>query len=272
MRAFACAVMALAFGCFAFEAAALDGCRPIASRPVTIMPAALASDEVSLTFIGHSSFLIESPAGVTVETDYNDYVRSGRVPVIATMNRAHSTHYANAPDPGIRHLLRGWDPSGRGAAEHDVAERDVRVRNVPTNIRSFYGGEGTIPDGNSIFLIEVAGLCIAHLGHLHHTLVPAHLRDIGRVDIALVPVDGTMTLDLDGMMEVIAALDPAIVVPMHVFGPSTLRRFLERAAQTRRVEWHGGPELIVARSRLTREPRVVVMPGSDPREAWIMRR
>ena len=159
----------------------------------------------------------------------------------------------------------------RGAAEHDVTERDVRVRNVPTNIRDF-GSGGTIPDGNSIFLFEVAGLCIVHLGHLHHTLVPAHLRDIGRVDIALVPVDGTMTLDLDGMLEVIATLDPAIVVPMHVFGPSTLARFLARAEQTRRVEWHGGPELIVARSRLTREPRIVVLPGTDPREAWIMRR
>ena len=271
MRGLARAAMALAFGCVAFEAAAVDGCRPIASRAVPIERVALAADEVSFTFIGHSSFLIESPSGVTVETDYNDYVRSGRVPTIATMNRAHSTHYSNAPDPGIRHLLRGWDPTGQGAAEHDVTERDVRVRNVPTNIRSFYGGTGTIPDGNSMFLIEVAGLCIIHLGHLHHTLVPAHLRDIGRVDIALVPVDGTMTLDLDGMMEVIAALDPAIVVPMHVFGPSTLRRFLDRAAQTRRIEWHGGTELIVARSRLTREPRVVVMPGTHPRESWIMR-
>ena len=53
-----------------------------------------------LTFIGHATFLIESPTGVTIETDYNDYVRSGRVPTIATMNRAHSTHYASAPDPG----------------------------------------------------------------------------------------------------------------------------------------------------------------------------
>jgi L-ascorbate metabolism protein UlaG (beta-lactamase superfamily) len=256
--------------CIAAVPALADICRPIAFRGAPVHRASLANDEVRLTFVGHATFLVESPRGVTIETDYNDYVRSGRVPTIATMNRAHSTHYSFAPDSGIAHVLRGWNPDGGTAAEHDLVTGDVRVRNVPTNIRGVAGG--TRSDGNSIFLFEVAGLCIAHLGHLHHTLAPSHLREIGRVDIALVPVDGTLTLDLDGMMEVIASLDPAIVVPMHVFGPSTLNRFLTRIERERRVAFHPTPEIVLARGRLPPEPQVLVMPGTHPRYAWVGRR
>ena len=57
---------------------------------------------------------------------------------------------------------------------------DVRIRNVSTNIRS-YGG-ATEYDGNSIFVFEVAQMCIAHLGHLHHTLSPEHLKKLGRTE------------------------------------------------------------------------------------------
>jgi hypothetical protein len=78
------------------------------SSPADYRPAALKPTEVRLTFVGHSTWLIESAAAVRIATDYNDYVRPQVVPEIATMNRAHTTHYSNFPDPGIRHVLKGW--------------------------------------------------------------------------------------------------------------------------------------------------------------------
>jgi L-ascorbate metabolism protein UlaG (beta-lactamase superfamily) len=45
-----------------------------------------------------------------------------------------------------------------------------------------------IKDGNSIFIFEVAGLCIGHLGHLHHKLDENHFAAIGRLDIVMVPI------------------------------------------------------------------------------------
>src|ERR1700687_2639539 len=69
---------------------------------------ALGEGEVRLTYVGHSTFLIESPRLVRIATDYNDYVKPKVVPDIVTMNHAHTTHYTNAPDPGIRFVLRGW--------------------------------------------------------------------------------------------------------------------------------------------------------------------
>jgi L-ascorbate metabolism protein UlaG (beta-lactamase superfamily) len=162
------------------------------------------------------------------------------------------------PDPGIAHVLRGWG-SPDGPARHDLQVRDVRVRNVPTNIRDW--GSGTEYDGNSIFVFEIAGLCIAHLGHLHHTLEPSQLRKLGRIDILLVPVDGSYTLDLDGMMEVLRDIDPCLVIPMHFFGPATLARFLDRARERYQVTYAPSASLVVSREKLPTQARVIVLPG-----------
>jgi Beta-lactamase superfamily domain len=94
-----------------------------------IRRANFAADRLKLTFVGHSTFLIESPQGVTVATDHNDYIRPSATPQVATMNKAHSTHYSNVPDPGIQQVLRGWNPKG-GRVDHDITVGDLRIRNV----------------------------------------------------------------------------------------------------------------------------------------------
>jgi L-ascorbate metabolism protein UlaG (beta-lactamase superfamily) len=135
----------------------------------------------------------------------------------------------------------------------------VRVRNVPTNIRDWAGG--TERYGNSIFIFEIANLCIAHLGHLHHTLTPQQLNEIGRPDVVMAPVDGNLTLDLDGMMEVLVALKPQLIIPMHFFNQYTLAEFLDRARQHWDVEQAEIPSLVVSKATLPTNPKVVVLPG-----------
>src|SRR5947208_6359846 len=157
--------------------------------------ASLKDGEVRINYVGHSTFLLESPKLVRIATDFNDYVKPSLLPDIVTMNHAHSTHYTDRPDPGIKHVLRGWRDDGRPTG-WDLQYLDVRVRSVATNIRDYSGG--TERHGNSIFIFEVANLCVAHLGHLHHTLNQQQLNEIGRVDVVLVPVDGSYTLDLEG--------------------------------------------------------------------------
>jgi len=222
---------------------------------------ALNSDQVRVTYSGHSTFLVESPQLVRIATDYNDYVRPPILPDIVTMNHAHSTHYTDQPDPRIPHVLRGWGPSPDLPARHDVQVRDVRVRNVPTNIRDWASG-GTERHGNSIFVFEMANMCIAHLGHLHHTLTQQQLDEIGRIDVVFVPVDGTMTLDTDGMIEVLEGLKAQLMIPMHFFSSYTLHRFLERArAQKWEVETAAVPSTVVSKTTLPATPKVLVLPG-----------
>jgi L-ascorbate metabolism protein UlaG (beta-lactamase superfamily) len=221
---------------------------------------ALNPDQVRITYSGHSTFLIESPQLVRIATDYNDYVRPPVLPDIVTMNHAHSTHFTDRPDPRIPHVLRGWGPSPNEPARHDVQVRDVRVRNVPTNIRDWRGG--TERHGNSIFIYEVANMCLAHLGHLHHTLSQQQLNEIGRVDVLFVPVDGNMTLDLEGMMEVLQAIKAPLMVPMHYFSIFTLNRFLDRVREQQwEVENSAVPSFVISKTTLPAAQKVMVLPG-----------
>ena len=41
--------------------------------------------------------------------------RTGRLPDVVTMNRAHGTHYTLFPDPKIPHVLHGWGENGQPA-------------------------------------------------------------------------------------------------------------------------------------------------------------
>ena len=226
--------------------------------PVAARLAALASDQVRITFIGHATFLIESPRLVRIATDYNDYVKPPVMPDIITMNHAHSTHYTDRPDAAIKYVLRGWRDDGKPAS-YDISYEDVRVRNVPTNIRDWNGG--TERYGNSIFIFEVGGLCIAHLGHLHHTLTQQQLDDMGRVDVVMAPVDGSYTLDTEGMIDVLGAIKAPLIIPMHFFSTYGLDRFLQQLGSKYPVDYNETPSLVVSRAALPPTPKVVVLPG-----------
>lgn len=229
------------------------------AQPVSLLLAQKTAERaVHITFVGHSTFLIESAGGIRIATDYNDYVRPEVIPDIATMNRAHSTHYTLTPDPSIKHVLRGWG-EGSAPAQHELEFGDVYVRNVPTNIRDWQGG--TIYSQNSIFVFEIAGLCIAHLGHLHHTLTPAHLDAMGRIDIVLVPVDGSFTLNTDGMVEVLKQIDAPVAIPMHMFGEATLQRFLEKMGQIYEVQRKASASIALSRTTLPKTRTMIVLPG-----------
>lgn len=227
--------------------------------PSLIQRAQLKLGDTRVSYVGHSTFLLETQRGIRIATDYNDYVRPAVVPEIATMNRAHTTHYTNNPDPGIAHVLRGWNPDG-GHAQHDISLEDVRVRNVPTNIRTYAGG--TDVWGNSIFVFETGNLCIGHLGHLHHTLTTQQLAQIGQLDVVLVPVDGSFTLDVQGMVEVLKALKAPLMIPMHYFSSYTLERFLQEARPHFEVEMSEVPTVVVSRATLPKTPKILVLPGN----------
>jgi L-ascorbate metabolism protein UlaG (beta-lactamase superfamily) len=107
----------------------------------------------------------------------------------------------------------------------------------------------------------MANLCIAHLGHLHHTLTQQQLDEIGKVDVVLVPVDGNMTLDLEGMIEVLTSFKAQLMIPMHYFSRYTLERFLVRAKEQWDVEIAELPSLTISKASLPAKPKVLVLPG-----------
>jgi L-ascorbate metabolism protein UlaG (beta-lactamase superfamily) len=227
--------------------------------------APLAAETVRINYVDHATFLIETHRGLTAATDFTGFLGlTETIPDVVTMNHAHSTHFTAFPDPAIPHVLRGWNPDG-GPAEHHLDLSEMLVRNVSTDIRSRFGGSTVEPFGNSIFIFEVAGLCIGHLGHLHHEPTPEQYAMIGRVDVVMAPVDGGLTLELPAMIRVLKRLRSSIVVPMHWFGPASLEQFLTGMAADFAVERREENWIEVSLDALPPRPTVVVL-SPDPLE------
>jgi hypothetical protein len=179
---------------------------------------------VRISYVNHAMFLLQTPGGLSAVTDYTGFLGATEfVPTVATMNNAHGTHWTSQPDPEIPHVLEGWATGGQ-PRDHHLDLGEMLVRNVHTDVRS--GFEGVRPDGNSIFVFEVEGLCIGHLGHLHHYPDDAQLAAIGRLDVVMAAVDGGTTLDLPTMIELLKRFKSSIVIPMHWFSAYTLESFL----------------------------------------------
>src|SRR3954471_9023255 len=241
-------------------------CLAMAQGAPRIVPASLrrsaAADEVAITYAGHSTYLIDTPAGLRIATDYNGAYRSGRLPDVATMNRAHGTHYTLFPQAGIAHVLHGWGDDGQ-PARILLRTGDVLIRNVTTDIRRYFGedfGGPMIRDGNSIFIFEVAGLCIGHLGHLHHKLDDSHFAAIGRLDILMVPIDGTYTMSLDGISEIARRLRASVVLPMHRFA-TPLDDFMRRIGGQFEIDRRNARTLRISSDTLPAAPTVIILDG-----------
>ena len=235
---------------------------PPRATPVSLRRIAAKIAEVALTCAGQSPSYSEPAGGVRIAPAYTGAYRTGRLPDVATMNRAHGTHYTLFPDRSIQHVLHGWGEDGKAA---HISRRvgDVYIRNVTTDIRRYYGddgGGGMVKDGNSIFIFEVAGLCIGHLGHLHHKLDDSHFAAIGRLDIVMVPVDGSYTMSLDGVSDITRRLRASVVLPMHRF-MTPLDDFMRKIGQQFEIDMRSERTLKISRDSLPATPTVIILDG-----------
>jgi L-ascorbate metabolism protein UlaG (beta-lactamase superfamily) len=216
----------------------------------------VAADTVRIRYLQHSMFLIQTAGGLSVATDFTGFLGTPDfVPTVVTMNHAHSSHFTNFPDPRIPNVLPGWGNFGEGI-EHYLDLGEMLVRNVSTDIRSGYGVE---TKGNSIFVFEVAGLCIGHLGHLHHEPNPQQYAAIGRLDVVMAAVDGGMTVDLPTMIRILKRLRSSVVIPMHWFSGGALDHFLTGMSDDFLIERPGGSEATVSLHGLPSRPTILVL-------------
>ncbi|SDI67878.1 MBL fold metallo-hydrolase [Lutimaribacter saemankumensis] len=210
-----------------------------------------------ITYVAHASFLIQTPGGINAVTDYTGFIGNvDLIPDVVTMNHAHSTHWTPSPDPAIPHVLPGWGEEFGQGIEHRLDLGEMYIRNVPTDIRSYGGVE---EKGNSIFVFEVEGLCIGHLGHLHHEPDEAQYAALGRLDVVMAAVDGGMTLDLPTMLKVLKRLKSSVVIPMHWFQDLSLQAFLDGMSGEFDIVNEGAHSLTVSLRDLPPRPTVVVL-------------
>ncbi len=97
-----------------------------------------------------------------------------------------------------------------GPGEYEV--KDILIRAVPT----FHDNEEGKKSGlNTMFYMIIKDMHVLHLGDLKHKLEPKHMTDLHRVDVLFLPVGGGDVLDAKEAVDVVAQLEPRIIIPIH---------------------------------------------------------
>ena len=214
---------------------------------------------VRLSYLNHSMYLIQTHGGLQAVTDYRGVTGGpGQIPDVVTMNNAHSSHWTAYPHPDIPHVLPGWRQEG-APADHYLDLGEMLVRNATTDIRNRFDSGTAIEDGNSIFIFEVAGLCIGHLGHLHHEPSDKTYAAIGRLDVVMAAVDGGLTVDIPTMTRIVGRLRSSVVLPMHWFSQNSLDRFLAAVSGDFAIDRRSDSSMELSLRTLPSRPTVVVL-------------
>jgi len=167
---------------------------------------------MKIEYLGHASFLLTTDAGTRIVTDpfdpeaYKDSLRfrAIREPAdIVTLSHEHGDHSA-------AHLVSGSPIIIKGNGKFIANEVEF------AGIGTYHDdSQGARRGGNTVFVISVDGLRIAHLGDLGHVLTADQAAEIGSVDVALVPVGGYYTIDAAQAWEVVGQIDARVAIPMH---------------------------------------------------------
>src|SRR4030042_891485 len=163
---------------------------------------------MKLRWLGHSCFLITSEIGLRIITDpYNAVQGVKYEPVketadIVTMSHDHFDHNNISSVAGKPELIKG-----NGVKNI----KGIQFR----GIASYHDESGGKQRGvNSIFCFSIDGINICHLGDLGHLLNGGQLKEIGEVDLLLIPVGGFYTIDAMVATQICNELKPKVAIPM----------------------------------------------------------
>ena len=182
----------------------------------------VVAPKVTLTWLGQSCFVLGTASGTRVVIDpipkgIGYELPTGLRADVVTVSHEHGDHNNVALVTGRTRVLRGLTADKKGWTKIDEKVKDVSIRTVGVYHDDKQGTERGL---NSVFVFEVGGLRIAHLGDLGHLLDDKQLSAIGSVDVVLVPVGGVFTIDAERATRVIDQLRPRLmIVPMHYRTP-----------------------------------------------------
>lgn len=212
---------------------------------------------MEITFLGHSSFKLKGKTGSVVTDPFDPQMvglkYSGVEGDIVTVSHEHDDHNQVS-------LVRNVKKVISGPGEYEIL--GISILGFP----SFHDDkEGSVRGKNTIYVFEIDGLRIAHLGDLGHALSEELVEDLGDIDILMVPVGGEYTIGPDEATNVVSAIEPTIVIPMHYqmpgLKPETFSKltpvdsFLKEVGLTS----ENLPKLIVKKEELGEDKKVVVL-------------
>jgi L-ascorbate metabolism protein UlaG (beta-lactamase superfamily) len=180
--------------------------------------------EFKLRWFGQSFFQLETPLGKKIVFDPHTIPAFGR-PVVSAdiicISHEHTDHTKADAIEGhkVARIFQGLKNEKGRVDWNNIDEKvgdkvgAIRVRSVPT----FHDNENGLARGkNAAFVVEAEGLTFAHLGDVGHELNDEQLRRIGKVDVLVLPIGGTYTINGEQAKKIVANIKPRLhVVPMH---------------------------------------------------------
>ena len=160
-----------------------------------------------IEYYGHSCFRIRSQKGTTIVTD--PYTRVGyELPIglqaeIVTVSHHHFDHDNVSAIQGVKAVVD---------AVKTFEYFDITLRGIDS-FHDEYGGNKR--GKNTVFVINVDGLNVCHLGDIGQEVTPSLVDKIGKIDLLLLPVGGTYTIDAKQALAYVKKIHPKIVIPMH---------------------------------------------------------
>ena len=174
----------------------------------------IVDSELKLKYFGHAAFLLEVGETRFLMDPYDPNCGYGKLEVDAdyiTVSHEHMDHNYVAAAPGAK-AIRGLSADGLGWEEVSLTLGGVEIFTVPVYHDD---AAGKLRGRNAIFVFDTGDMRLVHLGDLGHLLSPEQLERLMPVDVLLIPVGGHFTIAGPEAWEIIDAMQPALVVPMH---------------------------------------------------------
>lgn len=162
---------------------------------------------MKIKYLGHSSFALTSDKGTAIVCDpYEDSVGFAMPNVSAHAVTLSHHHFDHGYAEGVSGCPQVFDKAG------NYSVREISI----SGIKSFHDNYGGARRGeNVIFKYFFDGLTVCHLGDLGEDFNTALVEKIGKVNVLLIPVGGTYTIDAPTAKKYVDAIAPNAVVPMH---------------------------------------------------------
>ncbi|MBI4708647.1 MAG: MBL fold metallo-hydrolase [Candidatus Portnoybacteria bacterium] len=161
-----------------------------------------------ITWYGQSCFKVQSGETVLFTDPFDKSI--GLTPPRGQANVVTISHHHYDHD-NIESLASAEPFVVDGPGEYEVKGINI------TGVLTFHDlKEGKERGANTAYIIEIEGIKICHLGDLGQTkLSDQQLEEIDEVDILMIPVGGTWTIDGEEAVDIINEIEPKIVIPMH---------------------------------------------------------
>lgn len=210
---------------------------------------------MDIYWYGQALFKLKGKTATAVIDPYDPAFVGLKLPKDLAADIALSTH--SHGDHNNIVAVTGSPIAITGPGEYDV--KGVAISGIGVFHDKSNGSER---GKNTVYNLNIDNLNIVHLGDLGHQLTQEQLEEIGNCDILLIPVGGVYTIDAKDASEVVAQLEPRIIIPMHYlteglkFELDPVEKFLkEMGAENVEVV----PKLTITKDKLPDEPQVVVL-------------